>query len=105
MKYEESNQVELKLELKDEIKNEIVAFLNTEGGTIYVGVNDNGDVIGFSDTKERDEIDSKLSNWIQEAFFPLPSNLIRYYFNSDNVLVIDIKKGDEKPYYLKAILS
>ena len=101
MKYEESNQVELKLELKDEIKNEIVAFLNTEGGTIYVGVSDNGDVIGFSDTKERDEIDSKLSNWIQEAFFPLPSNLIRHYFNSDNVLVIDIKKGDEKPYYLK----
>ena len=101
MKYEESNQVELKSELKDEIKNEIVAFLNTDGGTIYVGVSDDGNVIGFSDEKERDLIDSKISNWIQEAFFPLPSNLIKHYFNNDNVLVVEVKRGDEKPYYLK----
>ena len=48
MKYEESNQIELKQELNDDIKNEIVAFLNTEGGIIYVGVSDDGNPIGFS---------------------------------------------------------
>ena len=101
MKYEESNQIELKQELNDEIKNEIVAFLNTEGGIIYVGVSDDGNPIGFSDGKERDLIDSKVSNWIQEAFFPLPSNLIKHYFNADNVLAIEVIKGNERPYYLK----
>ena len=43
MKYEESSQTELKQELKDEIKIGIVAYLNTEGRTIYVGVRD-GDI-------------------------------------------------------------
>ena len=42
--YKESLSVELKRELIDEIKNEIVAFLNTKGGTIIVGVNDDGTI-------------------------------------------------------------
>lgn len=40
--YKESSKCELKRELIDEIKNEMIAFLNTEGGTIFVGVNDDG---------------------------------------------------------------
>ena len=36
------NGYSLKSELIDEIKNEMIAFLNTEGGTIFVGVNDDG---------------------------------------------------------------
>ena len=46
-------------------------------------------------------MDIKVANWIQEAFYPLPSNLIKHYFNEDNVLVINVKKGEERPYYLK----
>ena len=29
------------------MKSEIVAFLNSEGGTVFVGVEDDGTVIGF----------------------------------------------------------
>lgn len=99
--YCESNKVELKLELIEEVKHEILAFLNTEGGTIFIGVDDNGEVVPFKSQKERDMLDAKVANWIQEAFYPLPSNLIKHYFNEDNVLVIEIKSGDSKPYYLK----
>ena len=42
MKYEESDRIELKSIINDDLKKEIVAFLNTHGGTIYVGVNDDG---------------------------------------------------------------
>ncbi len=42
MKYFEDNKTELKRELIDDVKKEIIAFLNTKGGIIYVGVNDDG---------------------------------------------------------------
>lgn len=42
--FNESNVVELKSKLIDEVKNEIIAFLNTRGGKIYVGVNDDGTI-------------------------------------------------------------
>lgn len=44
MKYTESASVELKNDLTEDVKNEIIAFLNTKGGMIYVGVEDDGRV-------------------------------------------------------------
>ena len=38
MKYEESPTVELKATLLEEVKHEILAFLNAHGGTVYVGL-------------------------------------------------------------------
>ena len=48
----ESNRIEFKRELtKDlDIEKEVVAFLNyKEGGIIYIGVDNNGNVIGVKD--------------------------------------------------------
>lgn len=100
-KYIEDERTELKRELIDEVKSEIIAFLNSDGGTIYVGVDDDGSIVGIKDDASKDKVDLKLGNWIQEAFFPKPSGLIQYYFNSDDVLVINISKGINKPYYLR----
>ena len=73
--------VELKRELIPEVKKEIIAFLNTKGGTIYVGVSDDGTIVPFTDNAERDEMDTKVGNWIQDAFYPYGMALIRHYFN------------------------
>ena len=100
-KYFEDEHTELKRELIDEVKSEVIAFLNSDGGTIYVGVEDDGSIIGIKDDSSKDKMDLKLGNWIQEAFFPKPSGLIQYYFNKDDVLVIEISKGTNKPYYLR----
>ena len=99
--YSESNKTELKIELIENVKKEIIAFLNTDGGVIYIGVNDDGSVVGIYDRQERDSLELKLSNWIQDAIYPIPSSLVNYYFNEDNVFVIEVSKGDDKPYYLK----
>ena len=96
--YYEDEKTELKKELIDEVKSEIVAFLNSEGGTVFVGVEDDGTVIGFKDSNIKDDIDLKLGNWIQDAFFPKPSGLINFFFNEDDVLEIQISKGTSKPY-------
>ena len=46
-------------------------------------------------------MDTKVANWISDAFYPSVSNLINHYFNKDNVLVIEVKSGEEKPYYIE----
>ena len=38
---------------------------------------------------------------MDNSFFPRPSNLVKHYFNDDNVLIIQISKGTHKPYYLR----
>ena len=42
----ESGILEFKRSYTDEIKKEIVAFANTEGGELIIGVDDDGTVIG-----------------------------------------------------------
>lgn len=44
MIFQESETVELKASVTDDIKKEIVAFANCEGGTVYIGIQDNGTV-------------------------------------------------------------
>ncbi|MDO4940340.1 MAG: putative DNA binding domain-containing protein [Erysipelotrichaceae bacterium] len=99
--YKENYKEELKRQMIDEIKKEIVAFLNSEGGIIYVGVNDNGTINDDFLNEDQDLIQLKLEGWIQDAFYPLPSNLIRGNFKKDGVYAIEVKEGNKKPYYLR----
>lgn len=99
--YIENNKIELKRELVNDIKQEIIAFLNSQGGIIYVGVNDDGTLYPPFLMENKDEILLKVSSWIQESFYPLPSNLIVFDYNDDGVLKIEINEGSKKPYYLK----
>lgn len=100
-KYFEDKNTELKRQLNSDVKKEIVAFLNTNGGIIYVGVNDDGTLYTPFLNYDKDEILLKISSWIYEAFFPLPSALVSFNFNDDGVLKIVINEGVKKPYYLR----
>ena len=99
--YREKDNVELKRELTDAVKNEIIAFLNTKGGTIYVGVDDNGELYRPFINEDKDYIDTKLANWIEDTIYPVPMNDVKHYFKDDGVLTIDVSEGNSKPYYLK----
>ncbi len=48
MKFQESESIELKRTLAKDFVKEVVAFLNTRNGIIYIGVDDNGNVVGVS---------------------------------------------------------
>ena len=98
MKYEESDKIELKQEMVDDLDKEIIAFLNTHGGIIYIGVDDNGNVVGVPQNL-RDKYDEKVSAIITNNIKPNCRNKITFKYD-ENVLVIDIKEGDNKPYYL-----
>ena len=91
MRYEESEIVELKREINEDLKNEIVAFLNSYlGGTIYVGVDDNGYIMDLK-KNELDKMESTIINWIRdEAIYPNCSEYVKIEVNEDAVLAISI---------------
>ena len=49
--YIEDEYTELKIELTKDIKKEIIAFANTKGGKIYIGIDYGGNVIGLNNAK------------------------------------------------------
>ena len=101
MNITESLNVEFKRDFIEEIKNEIIAFLNTNGGTIYVGVNDDKSIYEPFTRIEKNSIDLKNGNWMEMSIYPSTFGLINYFFNEEGILVINILEGNNKPYYLK----
>ena len=97
MQYE-SEHVEYKEQMVDDIYKEVIAFANTDGGTIYIGIDDNGNVIGIDDV---DETYTRLTNGIRDAIQPDITMFIRYILQEDKVIRIEIGEGSYKPYYLK----
>lgn len=92
MQKDENIKVEYKRELTDDIKKEIIAFLNTEGGIIYVGVNNDKTLYRPFLDVNRDTIELTISNWMTNAIYPSTFGLIKHYFDSKGVLVIKILK-------------
>ena len=99
MKYEENDRIELKREMIKDLDKEIIAFLNAHGGTIYIGVDDNGNVVGIPH-ELRDEYDEKVSAILTNNIKPNSRNRVTFSYNEDSVLEINVKEGNSKPYYL-----
>ncbi len=47
----EDKRNEFKIKLTDTFEKEVVAFLNTEGGNIFIGVDDKGNINGITQQK------------------------------------------------------
>lgn len=100
MHFEETEIVELKGIVTDDIKKEIIAFANASGGTIYVGVENNGNVTGVNSA---DKTIQQISNMVRDAIKPDVTMFIHYdtiKANDKTVVKIDIQRGTQRPYYL-----
>ena len=75
MQITESTTVEFKRQVTDEIRKTVVAFANTEGGTIYIGLDDDGTVAGVEDA---DGEMLRLSNIIRDAIRPDVTMFVSY---------------------------
>lgn len=98
MKYIESEVLELKTKFSDTICKDIVAFLNTNGGDLIIGIDDNGNVVGVNSI---DETSKKVSDIITDQIEPNPQNLITSeicYADGKSLLVVHVKKG-VRPIY------
>ena len=75
MRFQETEIVELKSVVMDDIKKEIIAFANCNGGTVYVGVADDGAVLGVENA---DECALQISNMVRDAIKPDLTLFIHY---------------------------
>ena len=100
MTFAETEKTELKQKIADSLPKEIVAFLNTDGGTIYIGVNDDGSVCGV--TKLDDSL-KKIADIIESQILPDSSQFVELgtkYVENTRVIEIKVKKG-ESLYYIQ----
>ena len=96
----ENKTTEFKREYIEDIKNTIIAFANCDGGTLYIGVNDDGTACGV------DNVDGtmlRVTNAIRDAVRPD----VTMFVECDNDLIdekpivrVTVQRGTARPYYL-----
>ena len=98
----ESNRVEFKAELNDKLEKEVAAFLNnSEGGILYIGVDDNGKPVGVNEIdKVQLQIADRPKNNIQPSCLGLFDVCIET-LETVHIIKLVISSGLEKPYYIK----
>lgn len=100
MSYQESESIELKESVTDALKKEIIAFANTNGGHIYIGIQDDGTIVGIDDS---DAVSLQVSNMVRDAIKPDITMFMHYHTINENgkvILCIDVQQGTHRPYYL-----
>lgn len=98
MQYE-SERIEYKRQMLDDIYKEVIAFANTDGCVIYLGIDDQGNLVGIENV---DETYTRLTNGIRDAIAPDVTMFARYVLQDNQVIRIEVGEGIYKPYYLKA---
>ncbi len=95
---------EFKVKLTDKFEEEVISFLNTNGGNIYLGINDKGDIVGINgniDLLQR-TIKDRIKDNIMPSTLGLYDVIVLEKDNKKYIKVI-IAKGSERPYYLKGM--
>ena len=90
----------LKGTLPESTAKEIAAFANTAGGTLYIGIRDDGSIAGVSDP---DDVMTRLSNTLHDSILPdvMPFVQIRCIeMEGKRVVQATVSVGTERPYYL-----
>ena len=107
MEFVESYTVELKRELNQDFKKEIIALANSDGGEIFVGVDKDGTPVGITDTEATME---RIGNMIRDGIRPdltAYTSIETVSVNEVSIIRVAVMRGIKRPYHLtdKAFLS
>ncbi|MBQ7702496.1 MAG: putative DNA binding domain-containing protein [Candidatus Methanomethylophilaceae archaeon] len=97
----EDSRTEFKEEVSDRIARAAIAFSNSEGGTIYVGIDDEGNIVGVKDADSTSIRCAQLLNDNVRPDITMTSRLNRIDLFGKDVVRIDVSEGPNKPYYLR----
>lgn len=96
----ENETLEYKRQYTSDIKKEVVAFANTAGGTIYIGVDDDGTPMGVQNP---DAVVQQLANALRDGIRPDVTMFTRISIQDMEgcpVVVVTVSTGTRRPYYL-----
>lgn len=94
----ESVTTEFKREWTDNIKKEIVAFANTLGGDLFIGVDDDGTLVGVDNP---DRLEERIISMARDNIHPAVAHLLwfeRVRRDGKAALVVHVGQGTDKPY-------
>ena len=100
----EDNRNEFKIKLSDDFEKEVISVLNTDGGNIFIGIDDNGNInknIGNIDLLQR-----KIKDRVKDNIAPSTLGLFDVIVNEidgNKYVQVIVAKGMEKPYYIKGM--
>ena len=100
MFFQENETTEFKEIVVEDIKKEVIAFANSGGGTLYIGIRDDGEIIGVEKTNEEM---LKISNMIRDSIKPDVTMFVHYDTEEQDgkkIIVINVQRGTERPYYI-----
>ena len=98
--YKETDIVELKRELNDSLKKEVIAFANTNGGTILIGISDDGEIVGVINPAR---IMESISNIIGDSIHPdlrMFTKIELKKIDGKDIIHIEVLRGTKRPYHL-----
>ncbi len=102
MEWHEDGKTEFKREWAESIRKTIIAFANTEGGTLWIGVDDDGNAVGIDDV---DGQMLRIGNMVRDSIRPdlsLFVNCERAERDGKTVLHVEVQRGTDRPYFAKA---
>jgi len=93
----EHQRLEFKFEVSDfrKIARTLVSFSNSEGGSLLIGVKDNGAIAGVRSEEEYFMIDGAAKMYCKPE---VPFKVREWKTDNKKVLEIIIEKGKDKPY-------
>ena len=100
----EDKRTEFKIKLTDNIEKEVIAFLNTDGGNIFIGVDDKGKIQG--NLGDLDLLQRTIKDRIKDNIMPSTLGLFDVVINEvegKRYIQIIVAKGNERPYYLRGM--
>jgi ATP-dependent DNA helicase RecG len=92
--------MELKREYTDDLKKTVIAFANTEGGDILIGVDDDGAAVGVDDV---DGTVLRVTNAIRDSIRPDVTMFVlceATELEGKTVVAVKVQRGAARPYYL-----
>ncbi len=99
----ENRRTEFKREVPPSLTNilkSIISFANDAGGDIFIGIDNDKNIIGL-DTDFL-ELEEKFSNSVHDSISPIPSLFYRILNILDKqIFNIKVLSGTEKPYFIK----
>lgn len=102
MKAYENLDIEFKEIYVDDIKKEVIAFANTSGGTVYVGIRKDGTIAGVEDP---DHVMLQVANALRDSIRPdiMPFVQIKTIEKEQKPIIeISVQTGTGRPYYLQS---
>lgn len=100
MIFTESEVIELKSEVVSDLCKEVIAFANTKGGALYIGVRNDGTVVGIEDA---DRVTLQINNMVRDSIKPDVTMFVHYETQAvggKTILAVTVQKGTGRPYYL-----